>query len=239
MVEEKLVVEQNPREAQLQRVDTLINDLLKRFPEFNYQETKKETLQAAGKFRKINAITYTAGQNEEEHLRELLVDRGGSYVLALTPEQEVILELQVRPGLDQPYQVELVAGGLDENEEPVVNALKELSQEVGVNNSLGNVASLGVGPVMAGRTPQNTHFFLIEGVEIDPNKQQLEKGELIIPFTCLLGDVNRFVNRIMTRDDLREAGFGVDPKILSALSLAAEYFANNGDSATAKSIFNF
>ncbi len=201
------------------RIDSTIAELLKLSASFQYQEIDREE-QEDPKFRTVQTVHYQAEGKETVHNRELLQDRGGSYVLALTPKEEVILLLQVRPGLEQSFQVELPAGGLSKNEIPEINALTELMKETGADQTLSSFEFLGSGPVLAGRSPQETHFFLAQGVNFDPQNQDLESGELIIPFTVPIEDVEPLVREIMTRPELKEKGLGVDPKILAALSLA-------------------
>lgn len=218
--------------SQQERIQRRVEWLIQQTKRFRYEEISRETLERGGRFRKLERIAYRGGlrqeQQEQESDRELLQDRDGSYVLALTDTEEVVFLLQVRPGLAQPYQVELPAGGLDENEEPLVNAIKELIAEAGAS-SISTIEELGVGPVFAGRSPQRTHFFLMEGVVIDPQKQTLEKGELIIPFTVPLEDAMLFASTLMDpSSECFTSGVGVDPKIIAALNLAAGFYKSQG-----------
>lgn len=84
---------------------------------------------------------------------------------------------------------------------------------------MDQVIRLGKGPVLAGRTPQITNFFL--ATEAKTENRQEEEGELIIgTFAVPLQDALPFAAKI-TR--FEEQNLGIDPKVLAALVLAEEY----------------
>lgn len=170
--------------------------------------------------------------------RAILKDGDGSYIFALTPTNDAILLFQLRPGLERPFQVELPAGSVQDGR-PMVNALQELRDEVGALGEL-SVAQLGIGPVLAGRSPQETYFYFTDGVAFDTSQQKLDRGELIIPFTVPIDEVLLLTSTIMqNRHNLDFPQIGVDPKIITATVLAAQHLNTQGDFERARKLMLF
>lgn len=204
----------------------VVLNLLDRIDQFQYQETGRNDLEGKGNHRRVQLISYQVSSRAgvEERTREILADGDGSYVLALTPSDEAILLLQLRPGLKNPYQIELPAGSISAGEDPKVNAIHELAEEAGANAV--EWSFLGAGPVLSGRSPMQTHFYLAEGIEFDPRKQKLDEDEFIFPFTVPLNDILLFCRFLMQNSNNPELkGLGIDPKILAAVALAQLHFA--------------
>lgn len=218
-------------EARQARVNQRIAILAEKIPEFGYQPIDDSVLTQASKWRPIRRVVYEGGTRGiilRSNL-DILKDDDGSYVLALTPDNEVIFLLQVRAGLAIPFQIELPAGSVTEGGNARVNAIHELQDEVGAHGEIEPVL-LGVGPVLSGRTPMETYFYLARNVRFDALKQKLDPGELIIPFTIPSDESLLFVTTLM--HNRFQPGFpkiGVDPKIISALVLAAQHFSNQGE----------
>lgn len=227
------------REERSVLVQKRIEWLIEQTSQFQYRETNRESLES-GRFRKLEKITYEGMRDGkiQESDRELLVDRDGSYVLAITPDEQVVFLLQVRAGASEPFQVEFPAGGLRENEWPATNALNELMEEAG-GETEEKFIELGRGPVLIGRSPQQTHFFLANEVNVDPGQQKLEKGELIIPFMVPIDEALLLASTLLKGSEkTEEAGLGIDPKIISALTLAAGYYADQGNTTMVQKILS-
>lgn len=62
-------------------------------------------------------------------------------VLALTPDQEVVLVREFRPGVEQAL-LEMPGGGLDDGEDPVRAAERELLEETGYRGTITAVGSI-------------------------------------------------------------------------------------------------
>lgn len=221
------------------RVFCYIAEAVQQIERFGYSQISVEQVDSP-KFRKVNLVVFkykSDGQTQEGD-RELLKDGDGSYALALTEDDRVVFLLQVRPGLENSFQIEFPAGGFDkEREEAKINVIDELRAEAG---GVGREPILLFeGPVLAGRSPQVTHGYLIEKVELNL-EQRLEQGEMIIPFTVLLEDAMSFVHMILTnRGNENLKGLEVDPKIVTTLTMAAMHYYQNGNLEMAKRFFAF
>lgn len=80
-------------------------------------------------FVKIDEVTFQLPDGTEG-VYDVRVTRPAVAVLALTPQNEVILTRQFRPGPNE-LLLELPGGYIDEGEEPTVAALRELKEETG------------------------------------------------------------------------------------------------------------
>lgn len=220
----------------LERVYKQVKGLSQRIPDFGYQVVTDEVLTQPSRWRPVRRITYSSNLDGKELKsdRDILRDEDGTYTLAITPDEEAIFLFQVRPGLARPYQVELPAGVVKRGTDPAENVKKELAEETGVANEITPI-SLGVGPLLSGRTPQETHFHLVRGVDIDVARQRLDDGELIIPFTVPLDEALLLTTTIMhNRFNADFPNIGVDPTIVTSITLAAQYFAEQGEMELAR-----
>ncbi|MBI2595491.1 hypothetical protein HYW46_02005 [Candidatus Daviesbacteria bacterium] len=223
-----------------QHILAVVSSLETRIPEFGYSVITDDVLQTASKWRPVRQVVYdaTLGGRVQRSDRSILKDGDGSYVFALTPQGNVILLLQLRPGLERLYQVELPADSV-ENGKPMINALQELKDELGASGKL-SVVQLGIGPVLAGRSPQETYFYFADGIEFDVSQQKLDRGELIIPFTIPIDEVLLFTSTIMqNRLNPEFPRIGVDPKITTAIVLAAQHLNTQGDFERARKLMMF
>lgn len=94
-------------------------------------------------------------------------------VVALTHEHEVITALQFRPGPEK-MMYEIPGGGVEENEDFQVAAVRELQEETGYVP--GNVRELGV--VYKDAYNNGTwHYYLAEDCHPVASGQQLDDGE--------------------------------------------------------------
>ena len=92
-------------------------------------------------FRKVFKIGYRLPDGCE-HVFDITGRQGSAAVciLALTPDKQVILARQYRPGPDAVYN-ELPGGGVDRGEDVSVAAARELLEETGYSGSIEFVGS--------------------------------------------------------------------------------------------------
>jgi ADP-ribose pyrophosphatase len=76
-----------------------------------------------------------------EHTTEVKLEGETVAILALTPDREVILARQFRPGPEE-ILLELPGGGLEEGESPLEAAGRELLEETGYAGELEEASSL-------------------------------------------------------------------------------------------------
>ena len=117
--------------------------------------------------------------------REYVCHRGGASVLAVDDENYVYLVRQFR----YPYRevlVEIPAGKLEEGEEAIVTARRELEEEVGL--IADEISPLGLIYPTPGYTNENLYVFLARGLK--KTEMRLDDGEFInverVPFDEVL-----------------------------------------------------
>jgi ADP-ribose pyrophosphatase len=126
------------------------------------------------------------------YVRESL---GFVMIFALTPEQQVVLVRQYRYGIDEVI-IELPAGSIDRDEDPLTCAQREFAEETGYTAVRWERLSLV--PAEPVRSNSYVHAFLaFDAVQTQP--QKLDATEAIEPFTASLEQV---------REMLRTDAFG-------------------------------
>ncbi|MBK9216474.1 MAG: NUDIX hydrolase [Chloracidobacterium sp.] len=117
-----------------------------------------------------------------EYQREMVVHRGSAVIVPLFDDGTVALVKQYRhPAGD--YLLEVPAGSLEDGEDALTGARRELEEEIGVTAAkLEKIAEFYVSP---GFLTEKMYVFL--ATEITETEQQLEEDELIkierIPLT--------------------------------------------------------
>lgn len=117
-----------------------------------------------------------------EYQREMVVHRGSAVIVPLFDDGTVALVRQYRhPAGD--YLLEIPAGSLEDGEDPLAGAARELEEEIGVTAAnLERIAEFYVSP---GFLTEKMYVFL--ATELTETGQQLEDDELIeiqrIPLT--------------------------------------------------------
>ena len=117
--------------------------------------------------------------------REYVSHRGGAAVLAVDGEGYVYLVRQFR----YPYREELVeipAGKLEEGEDAIVTARRELEEEIGM--TADEILPFGVIYPTPGYTNEHLHIFLAKGLK--KGSMHLDDGEFLrverVPFKTVL-----------------------------------------------------
>ena len=109
-----------------------------------------------------------------EHEREIVEHPGAVAIVAVDADDNVVLVRQLREPARKEL-LELPAGTLDADEEPLASAQRELAEETGLSGGTWrHVASFWTTP---GFCRERMHVFVAEGV--DEGEQQLEDDESI------------------------------------------------------------
>lgn len=149
---------------------------------------KKNEALAYDGFRKIVRRLYLCPDNQERYF-DIKLEKDSACILALTPEQEVILARQFRPG---PAKVllELPGGGVENDEQPERAIERELLEETGFT---GNVISLGSSYVSAYSTAKKHHFIALDCKFIGSNNP--DEAEFIEVVKMPLEEFREILNR--------------------------------------------
>ncbi len=149
---------------------------------------------------KIDQITYNSGNPS---LRETVVHPGGAVVVAVKDNGKIILVKQFR----YPFQeslYELPAGKLDDGEDPVVAAPRELKEETGF--STAKIRKLGSIYTSPGFCTEELHIYLAD--ELSDGDHSREEGE---------EDMELFEFTIEELDEMIKSGEIKDSKTISGI----------------------
>lgn len=125
--------------------------------------------------RRFNIIEQEVELPSKDHLHfSYVAIKHGVCILALTDEGQALCLKQYRHAIGQ-WEWELPAGGIEEGDNPLETAQRELIEETGY--SAKSWESLGVVYPSPGSTNEKIHLFLAS--QLVPAEQQLESGEYI------------------------------------------------------------
>jgi len=167
--------------------------------------TVKETQKVYHGTRIVVYRDFVQQPDGSEVTREVVELNNAAAVVALTAGGEVVLIRQFRyPAKGE--LIEIPAGILDENEEPLNCARRELEEETGYTaQSLSHLGRIHVSP---GICTENIDIFLAE--DIRKGEQNLEHGEVIKPMLVKFEDALKMI----------EAGEIIDAKTICGLLMA-------------------
>lgn len=118
---------------------------------------------------KVDKIEYESGN---ESLREIALHNGGAVILAVSKDNKILLVEQFRYPFEKRL-LELPAGKLEINEDPLVCAKRELTEETGYSSS--KYTKLGAICTTPGFCSEILHIFLAE--DLTPGNHNREEGE--------------------------------------------------------------
>lgn len=116
----------------------------------------------------------TIREGEVEYTREIVVHRGSAVIVPVFDDGTVALVRQYRHAAGK-YMLEVPAGSLEDGEDPLTGATRELEEEVGVTAS--NIELITEFYVSPGFLTEKMYVFLATG--LTKTKQNLEIDELI------------------------------------------------------------
>ena len=146
-----------------------------------------------------------------EGYREYVMHPGAVVIVAMLPNENIVLEKQFRYPLHQTF-IELPAGKIDPGEDVLLTGQRELLEETGYEAS--NWIKLGIQHPCIGYSNEVIHIYLATGLKA--GQHTLDDGEFLEVFdvsfdACL---------------DMVQRGEITDSKTIAALFLAEKYFAN-------------
>ena len=159
---------------------------------------------------KLLHVTYDTVQveNGNESWREVVRHPGAVAILAVLPDGKIIMERQYRYAIGDTL-LEIPAGKLDEGEEPLAAAKRELHEETGYGaehwKKLGSIVT------SPGFCDEVIHIFLATGLE--KGEQQLDEDEFVEVLACSLEELE---TKIAT-------GELFDAKTIAGLMMAKPY----------------
>jgi ADP-ribose pyrophosphatase len=119
----------------------------------------------------VDQIEYPNGHRA---IREVAEHPGGAVVLAMFPDERIILVKQFRYPLGK-FLHELPAGKLDPNEDPAICAARELEEETGYKaRNWRKFSAIYTSP---GFCTEQLHIFLATDLSRSAEGQKLEEGE--------------------------------------------------------------
>jgi ADP-ribose pyrophosphatase len=126
----------------------------------------------------VDEIEYNSGNHA---IREVILHYGGSVVVAITPDDKIVLVKQFRYPF-QKYLTELPAGKLNMGEDPQHCAVRELEEETGYKSD--KIHKLGVIATTPGFCTELLHIFLAENlIPGDHNREEGEFGMEVLELT--------------------------------------------------------
>lgn len=151
----------------------------------NYKIIKSENIFKGKVFDlRIDEIEYNSGNNG---IREVVVHPGGTVIVPVKNDGKIIMVNQFRYPL-QKFLLELPAGKLDKNENPIDCALRELEEETGYKAE--KIVELGAIYTTPGYSTELLQIYLAENLlPGNHNREEGEYGMEVLELT--LEDIDR------------------------------------------------
>ncbi len=122
---------------------------------------------------KVDTVNLPNGRTSK---RELIEHPGAVAILAITPDNKIIMVEQYRKALERSI-IEVPAGKLEKGESPETSAMRELEEETGYTaESLELIQSFSTSP---GFADEVIHLFLAEGLKKAESGAQLDEDEFV------------------------------------------------------------
>ena len=129
--------------------------------------------------------------------RELIKHPGAVAVIALTPENKIILVEQYRKALERSL-VEIPAGKLEPGEEPVRSAERELEEETGYECSkMEHIISFYTSP---GFADELVHMYLAHDLRVKENAAGLDEDEFVEVLELTLEEAEEYIKEGRIKD---------------------------------------
>lgn len=162
----------------------------------NFKVNKSEILFRGKVFDlRVDEISYN--QSGNSGIREIAVHPGGAVVIPVKDDGKIILVKQFRYPL-QKWLMEFPAGKLDDNEDPLICATRELEEETGFKAK--EFVKLGEILTAPGYCTEILHIYKATGLV--PGNHNREEGELgmeILEFT------NEQINKLIITGEITDA----------------------------------
>jgi ADP-ribose pyrophosphatase len=111
----------------------------------------------------VLGVRYRHPTREVEREFVVINSRDWCNIVALTPDNQLVLVRQFRYGVDE-FSLEIPGGIIDSGEDPVAAGIRELREETGfVGSSARLLASVHPNPAIQNN---RCHFVLVEGAEL-------------------------------------------------------------------------
>ena len=114
--------------------------------------------------------------NGKKGTREIINHPGAVAIIALTPENKIVLVEQYRKALERSI-IEIPAGKVEKGEEPITTAMRELEEETGYQaEKFTLIQSFATSP---GFADEIIHLFLAENISLVDQKADLDEDEFV------------------------------------------------------------
>ncbi|WP_153122756.1 NUDIX domain-containing protein [Peribacillus tepidiphilus] len=122
--------------------------------------------------------------------RELIKHPGAVAILALTPENKIVMVEQYRKAMERSL-VEIPAGKLEKGEEPIVTASRELEEETGyVCEKMEHIISFYTSP---GFADELVHLYFAHGLKKKENAAACDEDEFVEVIELTLEEALEFI----------------------------------------------
>lgn len=150
---------------------------------------------------KVDEITYKNTGNKG--IRQVAVHPGGSVILPVTEDGKIVFVTQYRYPVQKDL-LELPAGKLEENEDPLICATRELTEETGY--TADKIEYLGYIYTSPGFSTEKLNIYLATGLKAgEHNREEGEEGMTVKEYS------------LSETDNLIAAGLITDAKTICAI----------------------